>query len=328
MKNIAILAVILLSLFVAACSNAHGLSDARAQRDFANWRAEYLARAAGQGISVDTIAHAKPFLTFNEKIIRLDQKQPEVTQTFAQYLAATVTPARITRAREEYVNNAPLLHRLEQQYGVPGQVIIALWAKESDFGRIQGNYNILSSLATLAYDGRRQEFFESELTNALRMVDHGIAPDDLTGSWAGAMGQCQFMPSSYLKYAVDGDGDGQADIWSSTPDTLASIANYLHQNGWNAGLPVATQATIPQDFNPEWIQKKLELPASDWQSRGVVQPSGLDPNLMGATTTVVQPDGAGSQAYLAYDNYRVLMRWNRSSYFVLSVATLAGQINP
>ncbi len=298
------------------------------QREFANWRAEYLARAAGQGISADTIARAKPFLTYNQKVITLDQKQPEVTQTYAQYLAATVTPARIAKAREAYRANAPLLHQLEQQYGVPGQVIVALWAKESDFGRVQGNYNILSALATLAYDGRRQELFETELTNALRMIGRGVKPEDLTGSWAGAMGQCQFMPSSYLKYAVDMSGKGYADIWGANADALASIANYLHQNGWKPDLPIVTQAALSKDFNPDWTQKKLELPVRDWQNRGVVQPSGVDASLMAATATVVQPDGMGNQAFLAYDNYRVLMRWNHSSYFALAVATLAGQINP
>jgi len=316
-------------LVITGCSGMQTSDAAQVQKSFANWRTDYLARAEQAGISTETITHAKPFLIYNEKIVRLDQKQPEKVQTFVEYLAATVTPARIAKARQAYADHRDLLIQLTNTYGVPGDIIIALWAKESDFGRVQGNYNILSSLATLAYDGRRREFFEGELTNALRMADRGIDPQSLTGSWAGAMGQCQFMPSSYLKYAADGDGDGRADIWHSDADALASIANYLHQNGWKNDLPVAEVANIPQDFDAKWIADKVEMTVQQWYQMNIVGENGTDdPAVLSANVTVVQPTCPGTQAYLAYDNYRVLMRWNRSSYFVLSVATLASQINP
>jgi len=330
MKNhFKVLATIVYVLVITGCSGMQTSDAAQVQKGFANWRAGYLVQAEQMGISAETLARAKPFLTYNEKVVRLDQKQPEKVQTFAEYVAATVTPARIAKARQAYADHRDLLMQLTQTYGVPGNIIIALWAKESDFGRVQGNNNILSSLATLAYDGRRRAFFEGELTNALRMTEGGIDPKNLTGSWAGAMGQCQFMPSSYLKYAADGDGDGRSDIWHNDADALASIANYLHQNGWNPNLPVAEATTIPQDFAPNLITDKVEKTSQQWYAMNVVQSNGTDdPALLAATASVVQPDGMGSQAYLAYDNYRVLMRWNRSSYFVLSVATLASEINP
>jgi len=330
MKNyFKVLAPIIWLLVITGCSGMQTSDAAQVQKSFANWRADYLVRAAQAGISAETLSRAKPFLTYSEKVVRLDQKQPEKVQTFAEYLAATVTSARIAKARQAYADHRDLLMQLTQTYGVPGDIIVALWAKESDFGRVQGNDNILSSLATLAYDGRRRAFFEGELTNALRMADRGIDPKNLTGSWAGAMGQCQFMPSSYLKYAVDGDGDGRADIWHNDADALASIANYLRQNGWNANLPVAETTTIPQDFDIKLITNKVEMTTQQWYQMNVVGQNGTDdPAVLSAITTVVQPDGPGAQAYLAYDNYRVLMRWNRSSYFVLSVATLASEINP
>lgn len=316
---------IFLALSITAC--AGGMHAARAESGFAAWRTEYLERAAAAGISQQTLAAAEPYMRYNGKVITLDQKQPETTQTFEQYLSSTVTPARIQRAREEYQNNYTILNNISQKTGVPAEVIVALWAKESNFGERQGSFNIIAALSTLAYDGRRAAFFESELTNALKLADqYGIAPEELTGSWAGAMGQCQFMPSSYLKYAADGDGDGRADIWHNRADVFASIANYLRQNGWQPGAGIANQITdaglMSKELIPGNEQKNLAFRTNGWQSKGTVQPTGADSGM------TVQPDGPGGQTYLVDSNYRVLMRWNRSAYFVLAVADLARQINP
>lgn len=287
---------------------------------FDAWRTGYLARAQAAGIPVETLRLAGAFLQYNEKTITLDRKQPEKTQKFSEYLARTVTPSRIARARAAYADNRAALQRAEAEYGVPAHVIVALWAMESDLGKHQGNFNILSALATLAYEGRRRAFFESELTAALQMVASGIPPASLTGSWAGAMGMCQFMPSSYLKFAVDANGDGRADIWKSADDTFHSIANYLRSNGWQSGEEIA------REFNPENEQNLVENNAPLWHHRPVVQPTGAVP--APGNAPLMQPDGPGGQTFLAYDNARVLMRWNRSTYFVLAIAELARQINP
>lgn len=304
-------------------------SPAFAQTDFNVWRTSFYQQALRDGISESTIRKAMPYITYNARVIELDQKQPESTQTFAEYLSKTVTPTRISRARQEYHNRYEVLIAIERTYDVPAEIIIALWAKESDFGRIQGDFNILSSLGTLAYDGRRKSLFESELLAALHyMEQQGIDPKEMVGSWAGAIGQCQFIPTSVLKYAVDGDGDGHIDLRNSLPDVFASIANYLHTNGWEYEVGVAQAVVLPANIPPGMAQQKLEKPVTEWHALGVVRPSGADLYLSGVPATLLQPDGEGSQAYLAYNNYKVLMRWNRSTYFALAIANLADQINP
>lgn len=304
-------------------------APAFAQTDFNVWRTSFYQQALRSGISEATIRKAMPYITYNPKVIELDQQQPETTQSYAQYLSATVTPARLAKAKQEFQNRYENLVAIERVYNVPAEIIIALWAKESDFGRIQGNFNILSSLGTLAYDGRRKSLFEAELLAALEFMEkQNIDPKDMLGSWAGAIGQCQFIPSSVLKYAVDGDGDGHIDLRNSTPDVFASIANYLSKNGWEYQIGVAQPVSLPPNFPDQFVQQKLEKPVTEWHALGVARPSGADLYLNGAPAVLLQPDGKGSQAYLAYDNYKVLMRWNRSTYFALAIANLADQINP
>ena len=264
-----------------------------------------------------------PYLKYNPHVVALDQRQPERVQTFREYLAATITSDRVQRAREAFRTHRAALHHAEQTYGVSANVIVALWAMESDLGQHQGNFNTLSALATLAYDGRRRTFFESELTAALQMVGRGVAPESLMGSWAGAMGQCQFMPSTYLRYAVGSKPNARADIWKSPQDTFNSIANYLKNIGWQTEKSIAEQSS--QEFSPDNQHKVLAnaIPLGQHKDDiGAVMPvSHVD-------TQVVQPDGPGSQAYQTYDNFGVLMHWNRSTYFVLAIADLAGRINP
>lgn len=316
-------------IFAFLALTLFGISPAFAQTDFNVWRTSFYQQALRDGISESTIRKAMPFITYNARVIELDQKQPESTQTFSEYLAATVNATRVSRARQEFQNHETSLIAIERTYDVPAEVIIALWAKESDFGRIQGNFNILSALGTLAFDGRRKSLFESELLAALKFMEQeGIEPADMLGSWAGAIGQCQFIPSSVLRYAVDGDGDGHIDLRSSLPDVFASIANYLHKNGWEYQVGIAQPVVLPANFNPQLAQQKLEKPVTEWHALGVVRPSGAELYLSGAPATLLQPDGEGSQAYLAYGNYKVLMRWNRSTYFALAIADLAGRINP
>ncbi len=296
---------------------------------FNTWKANFLSTARHEGISESTLRAAEAYITFDPRVITLDQKQPEKTQTFADYLTNTVNGERVQRARQEYRDNQELLKQLEDKYQVQGEVLVAIWGLESNFGDRPGNYNTITSLATLAYEGRRRDLFEAELLHALEVTQtYGLKPSELTGSWAGAMGQCQFMPSSLIKYGADGDGDGRVDIWHSQADSLASIANYLHENGWDFSLGISQKVRIPADLDEDLAKEKLAKPLTEWHALGVVQPTGAALYLSGAPARLVLPDGMGGQAFLAYDNFEVLMQWNRSTYFALAVADLAQRINP
>lgn len=202
---------------------------------FAAWVENFKVQAVSEGISAKTLDDAFSNSEFLEKVIELDRKQPEKKVTIDDYLARVITQKRISNGRKYKAENSELLEKISQKYSVPASVMVALWGIETDYGNNTGSFNIISSLATLAYEGRRSDFFRSELINALKIIEFGhVSADDFIGSWAGAFGQCQFMPSSFLRYAVDFNGDGRRDIWNTKADVFASIANYLHSEGWNA----------------------------------------------------------------------------------------------
>ncbi len=212
-------------------------AGAEEKQSFAKWLADFRIEAQEKGISQKVLDDAFADLPVpSDEIVMLDHKQPEISRTFAEYIQGTLTAKKIAAARKAKREHRKVLHRIERKYGVPASIIVALWGSESNFGKNQGNYFVIDSLATLAYDGRRSVFFRKELLDALEiMQDEGISHDEMTGSWAGAMGQTQFMPSSYLRFAVDFDHDGEKDIWNSDTDALASIANYLKIRGWRHG---------------------------------------------------------------------------------------------
>lgn len=262
------------------------------------------------------------------RIIELDRKQPEGTMTFAKYKSNVISQARIDQGRRMYREHRTELERAAQHYGVPAQYIVALWGIETSYGNNTGGFGVVPALATLAYDGRRSEFFRGELMNALKILDEGhITPEKMKGSWAGAMGQNQFMPSSFNMYAVDGNGDGRRDIWTSLPDVFASSANYLSRHGWKRderwGREVRLPAGFAQNLSGVEVRKSLE----EWKALGVMLPGGAPiPVAAGIQASIVRPDGVDGPAYLVYENYRVIMRWNKSTYFATSVGLLADLI--
>jgi membrane-bound lytic murein transglycosylase B len=244
-------------------------------------------------------------------------------------MARVVPQARIDGGRAQLRDNAELLAKVEARYGVPPRFIVALWAVESDFGRITGNFPTIAALATLAYDGRRAAFFREELFQAIRIVDKGhVRPQDMRGSWAGAMGQNQFMPSSYLAYAIDFDGDGRADIWGSRADVFASTANYLAKVGWRRDETWGRLVRLPEGFDRGLIDHaKVQRPAAEWRALGVRLTDGRAiPDDHRSAASLVQPGGADGPTYLVYENYRALLRWNRSLYFATAVGHLADKI--
>lgn len=290
--------------------------------DFATFLAGVRRDAVAQGIRASTADYALHSAQYLPHVIDLDRQQPEHTTTLEAFLQKVVTPEKIADGRAQLSENWPLLTKVYQRFRVQPRFVVALWAVESDFGKIMGNYAVISSLATLAYDGRRSTFFRPELIAALRIIDEGnIKPEAMLGSWAGAMGQCQFMPTTFLNFAVDFDGDGRRDIWSNRPDVLGSIANYIAQLGWRGDQGWGRSVTVPADFDTRMIGFDIRRPTSDWSRMGVrsTDAAALPPT----EASLVMPDGSGGPALLVYDNFRTIMKWNKSTYFAASVGMLA-----
>ncbi len=304
-----------------------GFAGAAAAAPFADWLVALRKQAAAEGISQPTLDAALGKLQPIPEVLDLDKNQPEFTLTFAQYLAKVVTEERVARGRALMAEYGPTLEKAGAEFGVQPRFIVALWAVESDYGRVTGGYSVIAALATLAYDSGRRDFFRKELIDALHIVDQrNITVDLMTGSWAGAMGQCQFMPSSFRRYAVDFDGDGRRDIWTSQPDVFASIANYLASFHWRHDQNWGREVRLPPKFDARLIDLKREKALSEWQRLGLRNPDGSDLPKADLTASLVAPDGPTGPAYLVYSNYRIVMRWNRSTYFATSVGLLADRL--
>jgi membrane-bound lytic murein transglycosylase B len=301
---------------------------AHAQTGFDDWLAAFRQEAAAQGISAATLDAALTGITPVERVVQLDRGQPEFLQTFSDYMRARVTVSRVVRGQALMAEHAALLDAVEQQYGVPKSVLVSFWGLETNYGATLGNHNIPASLATLAYDGRRSAFFRGQLLDALHIIDAGhVSAIDMTGSWAGAMGHMQFMPSTYRAYAMDGDGDARIDLWQSIPDAMHSGANYLKRAGWRAGEPVTIEVRPPQDF--DWRRASIanRLPVAEWAALGVLPVDGGPLPAVAGRSAIVLPQGWQGPAFMVFDNFDVVMRWNRSVNYALAVAQLAKQID-
>ena len=267
---------------------------AAAPGNFQTFLASLRADARRAGISPATLDRAFAGLQPNQKVLERDRHQPEFTMTWAQYRAMLITDQRIANGRAAYNQNRAIFSRVRDVYGVEPGVILGIWGLESGFGAGMGDFHVVEALATLAWDGRRASFFRGELMAALHILDHGdVTPAHMLGSYAGAMGQPQFMPSSYLRYAVDFEGTGKRDIWNSKPDVLASIANYLKQSGWHSGEPWGEQVPRPQ------------------------------PGLAGK---LLQPDGPGGDSFIVFGNFNAIRRYNPSDYYALAVGLLGDAV--
>jgi membrane-bound lytic murein transglycosylase B len=299
---------------------------ARADR-FTDWLSGVRAAARAEGIRPQTLDAAFAGVAPLPKVIELDRKQPETTLSFGEYLDRVMPAARIARARDKLAQRQQLLDAIAQRYGVAPRYMVALWGIESDFGQQTGGFSVIGALATLAYDGRRSAYFRRELIDALRILDRGdVTPVAMKGSWAGAMGQSQFMPSAFLRYAVDYDGDGRRDIWSDGPDLFASIANYLAQSGWQAGEDWGRAVILPPGFDIGATNPDVVRPIAEWSALGVRRADGGALAPSDPPGALVLPGGADGPAILAFENFRVLLRWNRSDYFAAAVGLLADRI--
>jgi membrane-bound lytic murein transglycosylase B len=280
------------------------------------------AEALGDGIRPDVLNAALTGLSPNPKILQLDHHQPEFTLSWAQYRARVLPDSRLQAGAEAYRRNRPLFGQVEQRFGVSPGVIVGIWGLESGFGAKTGNYGVVEALATLAYDGRRASYFRAELMNSLRILNDGdISPRGMTGSWAGAMGQPQFMPSSYLHYAVDFDGDGRRDIWTSLPDVFGSVGNYLAKCGWRLGEPWVQPVMVPANYHGA-SDRDAARPLGAWEAVGVRRIDGTRFSRADVHGALVLPDGAGGEAFMVYANFHVIRRYNPSDYYALAVGLL------
>ena len=317
-----------LAQFVALISVLLLFAVPGSAEDFQIWLGKLRVEAEGKGISQSVLDEALAGIQPIPRVIELDRRQPEFTLTFTQYRDRVVPQSRIKKGRVKYQENRDLLEEIGGKIGVQPRFIVALWGIETDFGRVTGGFKVIPALATLAHDGRRSAFFRKELLNALQILHEGhIAPKEMMGSWAGAMGQSQFMPSSFLAHAVDYDGDGRRDIWTTRPDVFASAANYLAKSGWRADQTWGREVKLPRDFDLALADLKVRKPIGGWQALGVRQPDGGDLPTRQLSASIVLPEkGKMSPAYLVYSNYRTTLRWNRSTYFALAVGLLSDGI--
>jgi membrane-bound lytic murein transglycosylase B len=301
--------------------------------DWASWLAEFRTKAAADGITQATLDAALTGLEPVQSILERDRKQPEYSLTFPQYRERVVTEAKIKRGREMAVEHADLLARISAKYGVQSRFILAIWGIESFYGKYTGKDPVIASLATLSYDRRRSSFFQKQLIAALRMADKGyIELETMKGSWAGAMGQPQFIPTSYLAYAVDEDGDGRRDIWNSVPDIFGSIANYLAQHGWKSDHTWGREVQAPKSLRDGWSgiaddDKKSKLRTlAAWNKLGVRKAGGSTLPDRDLQTILVAPDGAKGVMFATYPNYKRILNYNPSHLYALAVSLLSDQI--
>ncbi|MCI5223632.1 MAG: lytic murein transglycosylase [Candidatus Electrothrix sp. AR4] len=294
---------------------------------FKKWLSSFKKEAKKKGISHNTVHAAFKKVQFIEKVIQLDRKQAEYSLSFTNYINNSISSSRIKRGKRKIQENAKILQRIQDKYGVPPQILVALWGLESDFGGFTGNFSTVNTLATLAYEGRRRNFFTNELFCALAMLDSGnITVQEMTGSWAGAMGQPQFMPSTFYYYAVDGNGDGKKDLWKNTNDVLSSAANYLSQSKWRTGEKWGVEVILPKNFDPYQAQLSVEKTLQKWKSLGVKKSNGK--KLRGTTLkgSILLPSGLSGPAFLVFHNFRVIREWNKSVNYALAVGHLSDRI--
>ncbi len=285
------------------------------------------SEARHAGIASATLDRAFAGLTPNQAVIDRDRHQPEFTMTWARYRALVISDQRIANGRTAFRANRALLSRVENRYGVSPGVIMGIWGLESSFGIELGSFHVVQALATLAWEGRRAAFFRTELLAALRILDHGdVSPARMTGSYAGAMGQPQFMPSAYLRYAVDFEGNGRRDIWTSTPDTLASIAYYLADSGWRPSGGWGQQVTLPPGFPTAESGRGVRKPVGEWVRRGVGSADGRALAPAETEAALILPDGPGGEAFLAYGNFAAIRRYNPSDFYAIAVGLIGDGI--
>ena len=316
--------------FLAALSLASmiALMPARAEpQDFQVWLESFRAEAAAAGIRDDILDEAFTGVSVNQRVYELNDNQPEFTRAIWDYLDGAVSETRVQNGRAKLAEHNALLSRIEDAYGVDKEIIVAIWGLESSYGRIMGDYDAIQALATLAFEGRRTGYGRSQLIGALKILQNGYATrDELKGSWAGAMGHTQFIPTTYLAYAIDDDGDGRRDIWGNLADVFASTANYLSASKYSHGDAWGAEVRLPGGFDYAMADAKVKKPLVEWASSGLAPVRGeslLDQHDPNARARLILPAGASGPAFLVFGNFEAILKYNRSTAYALAVSLLS-----
>lgn len=307
-------------------SNTDASPEIQPLQTFAQWQAGFRQQALQAGITPATFDRAFIGITPDMDVIKADRSQPEFTRPVWEYLEGALSPLRVRNGKKLLDQHAVLLSQLEQRYGVDRSVLVSVWGMESNFGQFQGSKSVIRSLATLAYEGRRPAFAQAQLIAALQILQNGdIQPEAMLGSWAGAMGQTQFIPTTYNTHAVDFDGDGRRDIWKSSADALASTAHYLQSSGWKRGEPWGFEVQVPGSFDYWLADGSLRKSVAEWQQLGVTLPAGAraPAGTEQLSAALLLPAGARGPAFLVLDNFRAILKYNNSSSYALAVSLLA-----
>lgn len=295
--------------------------------DFQRWKQELHNEAVARGIREQTVIEAMASMALLPRVMDLSARQPEFTQTFLQYLSVRVSDKTLEQGQQKYEEQQSLLESLQRQYGVDAEVLLALWGLETAYGRTMGNLDLVSALATLSYQGRRQHFFKEQLLVLLSLMDSGrYDTDALQGSWAGAFGHMQFIPTTLQAYGVDADDNGIIDLRSSLPDAMASAANYLSQSGWKTDEPIALEVLLPAEFNYAGAELLNHKPIEEWVQLGVVPATAERFPQVTGQTSILLPQGHTGPAFMVFDNFDIIMDWNRSINYALAVAQLSNRL--
>ena len=324
-RVLSIFACIFLSISAyASQTQPQIMTDAKFQQCLANLKQQ----AKNQQISETVIKQNLDEVTFDHKVIEYDRRQPEFSESFSSYYNKRVNKWRIDQGRQMLLKHKTLLLQLQQTYGIPAHYLMSFWGLETNFGRYKGKMSIIRSLTTLACDPRRSDFFTQELMLALKLAQREkLNSQQMLGSWAGAMGHTQFMPSAYTKYALDGDGDNKIDLWHSVPDALTSAANFLNQLGWQQGFRWGREVALPANFGYQNSGTDNAGPLSKWHNLGVTQTDQKAIGKADMEAALIVPSGHHGPAFLVYDNFEVIMRWNRSIFYAIAVGRLADRIS-
>jgi membrane-bound lytic murein transglycosylase B len=314
-------------LILLAATTALLAGPVSAQSDFQDCLQTIRGEALKQGVPASVIDTAFRNLTPDQKVVDLDSRQPEFSLTYGRYMGNAITAERVTRGQQKLAQWRGLLTDLEREYGIPPQYLVAFWGVETNYGSFMGDFSALRSVATLACMTKRRAFFSNETVQALRILSSNhMTTQQMKGSWAGAMGNMQFMPSTFTRWAVDRDGNGRIDIWASLPDAFASAANFLRGIGFKPGLPAAAEVSLPQNFPLDQADTTVEKPVRAWAAMGVKLAGGAALPASDEPSQIILPAGWRGPAFILYPNFKAVMNWNRSTLYALSVAMLAQQI--
>ena len=322
--NFPTLKTILLAGFCALAASAACAQTA----DFRSCLDGIKAEAVRQGVPAAVADRALANLTPDQKVLDLDARQPEFSQTYGKYVGSAVSADRIAKGQQKLAQYRQQLAALQQEYGVPPQYIVAFWGMETNYGSYMGDFQVVRSVATLACMTKRTAFFSNETVQALKILaSNGMTSQQMRGSWAGAMGNTQFMPSTFTRWAVDADRNGKIDLWTSLPDVFASAANFLRGIGWKPGLPANAEVLLPQNFPLDQADASIEKPVRAWTAMGVKQADGQALPNVDDPSSIILPAGWRGPAFILYPNFKAVMNWNRSTLYALAVGILAQQIS-